>query len=71
MCWEHEELYHDICFDFLWNDHGILDDTCIVKLLEEMGIEFKDHKTEQKCRTEFFELLSKWHDNGYIKPEGT
>ena len=68
MCWEHENEYSEVCFDFLWEDYGLFDDECIVNLLKGMDIYFKDHETSMKAKWEFFDLLTKWHDEGLIKP---
>jgi len=67
MCWEHENEYCNICFDFLWNDYGIFDGESIVPLLRGFNIEFKNHKSETECKNKFFDFLSKCHDEGLIK----
>jgi len=61
MCWEYEHKYIG-CFDHVWQmfvDDGVVD------ILEAAGVQFVD---KEKCKTEFFNLLSKWHLNGLIKP---
>ena len=69
MCWEHEHEYSkELCFDFLWNDYDLFDDS-IVRSLEAFGVRFRDHKGESIAKGMFFKLLSEWHDAGIIMPK--
>ena len=71
MCWEHEDEYGNKCFDFLWNDLDVCSwtDSSIIKVLNNIGIEFKDHKSEAEAKEHFFNLLSLWHRHGMISPK--
>ena len=69
MCWEHEDEYDEVCFDFLWNDCGIFENESIVCNMNSFQIEFINHKAEMMCRTDFFNLLTKWHNEGLISPK--
>jgi hypothetical protein len=68
MCWELEDLYDDLCFDYVWHDY-LGDEYGIANVLQSFGIEFKDHKAEIQCKNEFFELLTHWHNNKLIQPQ--
>jgi hypothetical protein len=63
MCWKYEEKYGE-CFDHVWDFLGWQIPT-IRELLETFGIKFKD---SDKCKEDFFDLLSKWHEEGLIEP---
>lgn len=68
MCWKYEAEYDD-CFDFTWAGSDYLDGlTGIVDVLDEAGVEFVEGKSFF-CRDDFFKLLSKWHEEGAIKPK--
>lgn len=69
MCWEYEDLYGNLCFDFFWNDYELFDGDCLINLLEGFNIHFKNHKSEMICKKEFFDLLSRWHNVGFISPK--
>lgn len=61
MCWQYEDKYNN-CFDHVWQmfvDDGVVD------ILEANGVEFVD---KEKCKVEFFNLLTAWHEKGLIKP---
>ena len=68
MCWEHEQEYSDVCFDFLWDDYGLFDNESIVNLLKGMDVDFTSHEASNEARNKFFEFLSWCHDEGLIKP---
>jgi hypothetical protein len=62
MCWEKEEEYEK-CFDHVW---GLNIDDGVKDILEWGGIEFTN---EEKCKEDFFTLLTLWHNEGKIKPK--
>lgn len=70
MCWQHEDRYGNKCFDFVWNDFGVCSwtDSSIVKILENVDVKFTSHSHERECEKEFFQLLSRWHNLGWISP---
>ena len=62
MCWEYEKEYEK-CFDHVWQMYvhdGVVD------ILEWAGVKFNN---KDKCKKEFFELLSSWHEKRLIDPE--
>ncbi|KKK51883.1 hypothetical protein LCGC14_3110530, partial [marine sediment metagenome] len=62
-CWKYEEKYES-CFDHLFLDFGHI---TIDKLLEEeYGVKFND---KEKFETEFFNFLSKMHEEKVIEPK--
>ena len=66
MCWIKEFEYgNKMCFDYIWNPWHP-EDFGVVPGLEVAGVEIID---ENKCRNEFFDLLTSWHDRGLIKPK--
>jgi len=63
MCWKHEELY-DTCFDHVeWEDDP---ESIIGVLQQQYNVEIKD---KGKFRDEFYEMLTKLHEGGFIQPK--
>ena len=65
MCWKYEDKYKE-CFDITWLGIIAGEPDGIKEKLEEAGVKFNH---ELKCNREFFNLLSKWHEEGSIEPE--
>ena len=65
MCWKYENKYYD-CFDHVMeNLDG--EGNKIKEILQDYGIKFNNF---DKCKEQFFKLLSKWHETGLIEPGG-
>lgn len=69
MCWKHEDIFSDLCFDFLWDDYDQFEGECVINLLRGFDVKFNSHEQEMEARKEFFDLLTSWYNSGYISPK--
>lgn len=63
MCWEKEDEYKGMCFDHVW---GLNVDDGVKDILGYAGVEIVN---PDKAKTDFFALLSLWHNEGVIRPQ--
>jgi len=63
MCWEKEDEYEGTCFDHVW---GLNVDDGIKDILNWAGVEIVN---EEKCKQDFFDLLTLWHNEEKIRPQ--